>query len=182
MGTGDWPTGAGAGEHGAGAPHRESPRAHPPHRRARRVPAPQELKANEDRDYGEDGAFRPLHGKCFSVPSAQYTYELCPFDKVTQKEGTRVVARLGSWVDDSWEEGNARMVYKNGDRCWNGPARSTTVTLECGLEPAVHTVSEPEMCKYAMTFTTAAACGHHHLQDVERSISRLTGGAPKDEL
>ena len=38
------------------------------------------------------------------------------------------------------------MRFTGGAMCWNGPARSLTLTLECGAEDAVFDVQEPEKC------------------------------------
>lgn len=77
------------------------------------------------------------------------------------------------------------MRYKDGLRCWSGPSRSTTVTLECGPRAEITSVSEPEMCSYALTFVTPAACSYDDLHKLESSISMLQGataGLAKDEL
>ncbi len=42
------------------------------------------------------------------------------------------------------------MVFDDGERCWNGPARKCTVSLECGLENAILDVVEPNRCEYTM--------------------------------
>ena len=54
----------------------------------------------------------------------KYTYEVCPFDKASQKEGA-ASTNLGSW--QGLEEGDTRMAFRNGAHCWQGPARSMTV-------------------------------------------------------
>lgn len=45
------------------------------------------LDKNLGHDYGPKSAFLPLLGKCVEVKVNQYTYELCPYEKATQKEG-----------------------------------------------------------------------------------------------
>ena len=62
------------------------------------------------------------------------------------------------------------MIYEGGEKCWNGPERSMKVaylcircknlsllmtrqvTVQCGLENQLASVSEPSRCEYAMTF------------------------------
>ena len=50
------------------------------------------------------------------------------------------------------------MKYSNGVTCWNGPARSLTVTFQCGVEHKAIEVKEPIRCDYRMIFETPAAC------------------------
>jgi protein kinase C substrate 80K-H len=50
------------------------------------------------------------------------------------------------------------MIFENGLTCWNGPARSLQVSLECGDTEKVLSVSEPSKCEYLMTMQTSALC------------------------
>ena len=93
------------------------------------------------------------------------------------------MAALGTWAEaDGWLDGRSGHLYKDGTRCWNGPARSTRVTLACGARSAITAVSEPEMCGYALHFETPFACAEADLEGVEASIRLLEPPASKDEL
>ena len=50
------------------------------------------------------------------------------------------------------------MRFAGGAKCWNGPKRSLTVTVRCGVENRMATVIEPSMCTYTAEFETPAAC------------------------
>lgn len=127
---------------------------------------------------GPNGRFRALSRKCFKYDAPGYTYEFCPFDRVSQKSGGVEVAALGSWRDDSWVDGKfEQMRYADGARCWNGPARSTTVSLVCGPRAEITSVTEPEMCAYALSFVTPAACSYDDLRALEASLRTLRGAA-----
>lgn len=55
----------------------------------------------------------------------KYTYSVCPFKDTFQKEGASRTS-LGTWAglaDDS-----TVMKFTGGQACWQGPARSMTVT------------------------------------------------------
>ena len=36
-------------------------------------------------NFGKQKEYYSLYSKCFNVDTVEYTYELCPFNKVTQK-------------------------------------------------------------------------------------------------
>ncbi|XP_055332007.1 glucosidase 2 subunit beta-like [Paramacrobiotus metropolitanus] len=110
-----------------------------------------------DNDYGPDFVFAALEDTCHEYTDREYTYKLCPFDRVTQKskDGGSETG-LGKW--GNWENGYKEMKYTDGARCWNGPARSTKVILECGGENQLISASEPNRCEYQMTFRTPAVC------------------------
>ena len=50
------------------------------------------------------------------------------------------------------------MKHENGQHCWNGPNRATTVILGCAEENEVWKVMEEEKCVYRMEVGTPAVC------------------------
>jgi protein kinase C substrate 80K-H len=120
-----------------------------------------QLQEALEKDHGEDNVFAVLSGQCFSLTDNEYTYKMCPFDHCSQrgKHGGSET-RLGSWGSWTGPDGDkyASMKFTGGQGCWNGPARSTTVYLECGAENTVTSVTEPNRCEYEMHFSTPAAC------------------------
>ncbi|XP_029155850.1 glucosidase 2 subunit beta [Nylanderia fulva] len=120
-----------------------------------------ELEEKVDRDYGPQEEFASLDGECFEFGDLEYIYKLCLFGKTTQKSksgGSDV--NLGHWYDWAGPADNKyiKMKYDRGLTCWNGPARSTIVTLMCGIENKLISVAEPSRCEYAMEFSTPALC------------------------
>lgn len=111
--------------------------------------------------FGHNHEFSVLYDQCFEYTDREYTYKLCAFEKVTQrpKNGGRET-NLGSWGSWSGPSQNpySGMRYEDGEKCWNGPSRSTVVTIKCGLEHEVTSASEPNRCEYAMDFTTPTIC------------------------
>ena len=120
-----------------------------------------DLKKYLEISYGVNNEFSPLYGQCYEFTDREYTYKMCAFDKVTQrpKNGGRET-NLGTWGKWGGGEDNIFTVmrYEDGEKCWNGPNRSATVTLVCGLEDKLLSASEPNRCEYAMDFSTPSVC------------------------
>ncbi|BCS24630.1 putative protein kinase C substrate [Aspergillus puulaauensis] len=123
-------------------------------------------------DYGVASIFRALKGVCVQKDAGEYTYEHCFLDQTKQipKKGGST-ARMGKFeristvsIDELNETGEIIQVprtsleYTKGQGCWNGPARSTTVILECGENDEILKVAEDEKCVYSMRATTPAVC------------------------
>jgi len=122
-------------------------------------------------DYGPALQFQGLSGHCFdwTPEGAPFTYEMCPFDRADQKSSGSPTS-IGRW-EGFGEGGYTEMRFTNGMTCWNGPARSLTVSVECGEANQILTVDEPEVCKYTMRFVTPAACTEAHLQAANAEVS-----------
>jgi protein kinase C substrate 80K-H len=141
-------------------------------------------------EYGPDGVFRALKGKCVSQDSGEYTYELCWMHKTTQKSkkggahtGMGDFASFARIKVDEEVSADGRglgqgvrlaLRYENGQHCWNGPARQTTVILACAEKDEIWKVVEEEKCIYRMEVGSPAACDQ----------SKPQGGSQgrKDEL
>lgn len=111
-------------------------------------------------DYGTDWEFLFLNSQCYQLQVYEYTYTLCPFNQVTQKSSTGTEVSLGVWGMWSGSAKNpySQQVYENGEPCWQGGSRSTTVTLTCGTETGLRSAKEPSKCQYIMDFQTPVAC------------------------
>ena len=110
-------------------------------------------------DFGHEYEFTHLYDNCYEYTDLEYTYKMCAFGKVSQKpkSGGRENS-LGQWGSWSGDKRYSVMKYENGEKCWNGPNRSATITLKCGLEDRLLSASEPNRCEYAMEFSTPAVC------------------------
>lgn len=147
--------------------------------------------ANEDltKDFGPDDVFRALQGVCVERDSGEYAYEVCFLDKTTQKPkkggghtNMGKYTRLEKIVVDDALPADGKGVgsgerwalrYENGQHCWNGPSRSTTVILACSEESEVWKIMEEEKCVYRMEVGTPAVCEPNH---------KVAASAAKDEL
>ena len=149
-------------------------------------------KHSEDlsKDYGPDGIFRALKGQCVSRDAGEYTYELCWMDQTRQKPrkggGATNMGNfmgVGKTVVDEELPSDGKglgkgeritMNFGNGQGCWNGPARSTTVVLACAETDEIWRVSEEEKCVYRMEVGTPAVC--------ESAGGKKAEAKAKDEL
>ncbi|KAK0702847.1 glucosidase II beta subunit-like protein-domain-containing protein [Apiosordaria backusii] len=141
-----------------------------------------------EKDYGPDDVFRALKGKCISGEAGEYDYELCWFDRTTQKSKKgHGNTNMGNFVriDKEFVDEEERLDgkglgkgqrlvlrYENGQGCWNGPNRRTDVYLGCAETDEVWRTVEAEKCVYRMEVGSPAAC-----EDVQEP-----GVPTKDEL
>ncbi|KAK3696176.1 hypothetical protein LTR37_018078 [Vermiconidia calcicola] len=133
-------------------------------------------KHNEDLndDFGPDDVFRALKGTCVSTDSGEYTYELCFLERTTQKpKKGGGHTNMGNFVrmermtvdEDLPPNGKGLgsgerivMKHENGQHCWNGPNRQTTVILGCAEENEIWKIMEEEKCIYRMEVGSPAVC------------------------
>jgi len=149
-----------------------------------------EQREDLSKDYGPNDIFRALKDTCISTDSGEYTYELCFLKSTTQKSkkghgntGMGNFVRFDKIVVDE-EVGSdgkglgsgERLVlkYENGQHCWNGPNRETTVVLACAEENEIWKVAETEKCLYRMEIGSPAVC--------EKVVSAAKKREGKDEL
>lgn len=132
-------------------------------------------QADLTKDYGTDEVFRALKGRCIESGSGEYNYELCWLGEAKQKSnkgGSQT--SIGTFtrfekmdVDEEMSpDGKGlgkgeRLVlqYENGQGCWNGPSRQTTVILGCAENDEIWKVYEAQKCMYRMHVGTPAVCG-----------------------
>lgn len=148
-----------------------------------------EQKSDLSTDYGTADIFRALKGSCVTKDSGEYTYELCWLDRTSQKSkkggGSTGMGQFKRFEKMEVDEEIAAdgsglgsgertvLVYENGQHCWNGPNRQTTVVLGCAEKDEIWKVMELEKCKYRMDVGTPAVC--------EKAGSSAEKGG-KDEL
>ena len=134
-----------------------------------------EHKEDLDKDYGIDDIFRALKGRCIEKDSGEYTYELCWLEGTKQKSkkggahtgmGNYVSSGIIEVDDELPPDGKGvgsgtRVVlnYENGQHCWNGPNRRTSVVLACSESEELWKITEEEKCVYRMEVGTSAVCG-----------------------
>jgi len=149
-----------------------------------------DLKSDLEKDYGPSDIFRALKGTCFSQDSGEYEYELCWMDKTSQKskkghgntgmgnfvrfETMEVDEEIGADGKGLGKGERVVMKYENGQHCWNGPNRQTTVVLGCAEKDEIWKVMEQEKCMYRMDVGTPAVC--------EKDTPSNDGANKKSEL
>ncbi|KAK5169527.1 uncharacterized protein LTR77_005503 [Saxophila tyrrhenica] len=134
----------------------------------------QSRKDDLEKDFGPDDIFRALKGTCVSTDSGEYTYELCFMEKTTQKpKKGGGHTNMGNYVrmerimvdEDLPANGKGlgsgeriAMKHENGQHCWNGPNRSSTIVLACAEENEIWKIMEEEKCVYRLEVGTPAVC------------------------
>lgn len=148
-------------------------------------------KEDLEKDYGKDDIFRAMKGQCISKDSGEYTYELCWLEKTTQKQkkgggntAMGTYTRMETVMVDEEVPPDGKglgsgerlaLKYENGQHCWNGPNRRTTVILACAEKDEIWKIMEEEKCVYRMEVGTPAVC--------EPELGRVKeAGNVKDEL
>lgn len=123
--------------------------------------------------------------------SGEYTYEFCFLGKTNQKPkkggghtNMGSFVRIEKMMVDEELPSNGKglgtgeryaMKHENGQHCWNGPNRSTTVILACSEENEIWKIMEEEKCVYRMEVGTPAVC-----EGRKKAVAANGGG--KDEL
>jgi hypothetical protein len=111
----------------------------------------QEKQGILNTDYGLDNVWYAVKDSCFDTELHGYKWQFCPLKSVMQDS-----VSVGKFV--RWEDDGAKMIFENGQKCWNGPARSATIDLQCGDEPMLISMDEPSKCVYTGRFATPLAC------------------------
>lgn len=151
--------------------------------------------------------YAALHDVCLETPKDQYRYRVCGFSKAAQVEGSSEVS-LGTF--NRCEDGCSSMFFTQvcprvqasqstvvlvvlrscrstvqGQTCWQGPARSIQVKLQCGIKNEIVSVEEPERCVYVAVMNSPAECTQSLIQSVRDELRQYGMEAPadiKDEL
>jgi len=134
----------------------------------------EDLRADLGKDYGEEDVFRALKDTCIEKDSGEYTYELCWLSRTSQKskkgggstgmgnfvrfDKIEVDEEIGADGKGLGQGERLTLMYENGQHCWNGPNRQTTVVLACAEKDEIWKVQEQEKCKYRMDVGTPAVC------------------------
>jgi hypothetical protein len=97
--------------------------------------------------------------------------QICINGEAKQKEGHSSVS-LGT--SSGLDPGSKQLKFAGGQACWQGPKRSMTVRLECGMAEELMQVEEPSRCEYAAVLLTPAACSHEDMHTAEAELRELT--------
>lgn len=126
-----------------------------------------EIGGRDGTKFGRDGELHSLKDTCHDVTANKYVYEVCVFGNAQQKEsGAASGTSLGRWdgLTVDAETGLRRMIWKDGQKCWNGPKRSAEVIVTCGAENKVLSADEPDTCRYVLEMESFIACDEAYYQ------------------
>ena len=89
--------------------------------------------------------------KCFYKVSGDYEYEVCPWDRITQRNRWYYAEYgLGVWNGD--ESLPTRFHTGGSGPCPNGVNRASQINYYCGTSTQLVACSEPNMCYYVFDF------------------------------
>ena len=139
-----------------------------------------DVAADLARFVGARAEFQHMLGQCYAAKVDKYAYSVCPFAESTQ-DGTRLgrMAELeatdASDVDggDDEKKTATRFLFRDGERCWNGPSRSISVSLTCGAAERLFAVTEPSRCEYAAVLATPAVCDEAVAAALEAELAEM---------
>ncbi|KAK4054515.1 glucosidase II [Microbotryomycetes sp. JL201] len=90
-----------------------------------------DVKQALSKDWGPEWEWKKLDGTCVEKDTGEYTYSVCFFGQATQKSnnnGARTsLGNFHGWSETEKKGSDAyyhKQLYADGQRCWNGPARS----------------------------------------------------------
>jgi protein kinase C substrate 80K-H len=128
-----------------------------------------ELTKFSELDLGHHGEFFGLYKSTLEFRNKEYIYEVKPWEKATQRGVSgHSSTNLGKW--DNFESEYQVMKFANGDRCWNGPARSLRVEMQCGRANELTLVDEPAKCEYRAVLKTPALCSETYLEQLRSGL------------
>ncbi|TMW69713.1 hypothetical protein Poli38472_001869 [Pythium oligandrum] len=130
------------------------------------------LKKIVEKEYGEDRVLYAVSEQCFSTPSGEYTYSMCFFGSAKQDSTS-----LGKMEDPDPANPN-ELIFQGGTTCWNGPARSLKVTMECGATTELYNVDEPSTCVYTAKLKTPLVCNEKYKQSLLAGDEEETNQLP----
>ena len=110
-------------------------------------------------------------GICVSFISGEYRFSVCPGGEVTQHKKNVSQAdrgiRLGRYKSHEKDPTSGKLImsFRDGENCWNAPARSATVYISCGTNNEILTAAEPETCVYEFTMQSTIACNNEYARE-----------------
>ena len=88
-------------------------------------------------------------------------------DKVEQS-GT-LLGMFSKWAR---EDGELRLFYEGGVRCWGGEARAAKVRVQCGAQNEIISVTEPNRCQYEVVFKSPVACTEQLMASLAEAVEK----------
>jgi len=112
------------------------------------------------------GRFTPMIDACVEKNIDKYLYKICFFKSA--KQGSTRLGDFDKWGGENGDDTSV-MLFSEGDRCWQGPARTLKVHLACGAEPEMLDITEPSMCVYESRVLHPSACTEGLLEELKDS-------------
>lgn len=109
--------------------------------------------------YGPDGILRAYKDECLKERNGGYDYQVCftrGLHQISPEGNTVLIGTIQEVVAN--EDNSLSLVFKDGEKCWNGPYRRAKVDITCGTENHLESVTEPQKCHYSLKMVSPIAC------------------------
>lgn len=127
------------------------------------TPQPKPSPFREPVSISIPNVFTSITDRCFESTSGRYTYQVCPFLNISQRDSSSwymlgLFDTPSQQIDKGYEKVDfTTMSYTDGCLCGT-KRRKTTLTLKCGAQYLVTDISEPSTCEYQMTLQCPEVC------------------------
>lgn len=126
----------------------------------------EDVRRNLAVDYGENGALVTLRDKCVEGDFGGHDYQVCLFETFRQGH-----VSVGKYRGSRRDEGQLVVTFSDGDACGEEP-RSGEVTITCGVDLKLVSVTEDRTCFYNAVLKSPLGCDERDLRGLRARLAQ----------